>query len=432
MIARPQFESEEAAANALGRLLRDAGRHDSMPDADAGLERLLTTAAENSSQRTARRGWFGWALVAAAVAVIFVGTFAWYRHDTSALTFSVNGKPGLGRGAIATSSEHAVDVAFSDGTIFNVEPAARLRVDSSSANGAHLTLVEGKTIAHVVHRSKASWVVTAGPFDVQVTGTRFGATWSAANQRLSVELYEGSVQVVGGALSAPVAVRAGQRLEAGRGPGNWLLTSLDGPTTTLPRAKSSDLDVEPSSPSPRDQFPMTSPSSNVSGPASNNRPVPMRDWPAMLGRADFEGIVREANDFGIERCLSTCAPSDLRMLADSARYLGRYELAEHCLLALRKRSPSDAASAAFLLARLEESRDAHKALSWYERNLDEAPNGAYAAEAWAGEMRMLLQTVGASAAAPAAEQYLERFPGGVHAVKAREILSQSRTSGDRR
>jgi hypothetical protein len=96
------------------------------------------------------------------------------------------------------------------------------------------------------------------------------------------------------------------------------------------------------------------------------------------------------------------------------------------------RSPSDAASAAFLLARLEESRDAHKALSWYERNLDEAPNGAYAAEAWAGEMRMLLQTGGPPAAAPAAEQYLERFPGGVHAAKAREILSQSRTAGDRR
>ena len=112
------------------------------------------------------------------------------------------------------------------------------------------------------------------------------------------------------------------------------------------------------------------------------------------------------------------------MLADSARYLGRHALAEQSLLALRGRSPSDAASAAFLLARLEEGRDPRKALSWYEKSLAEAPSGAYAAEAVAGKMRALLQTGGAAAAAPAAEQYLRRFPSGVYAAKARDVLSR--------
>jgi len=152
----------------------------------------------------------------------------------------------------------------------------------------------------------------------------------------------------------------------------------------------------------------------------------------LLGRADFDGIVRQADDLGIERCLAVCPPNDLRMLADSARYLGRYELAERSLLALRKRSPVDGPSAAFLLARLEEARDSHAALSWYEKSLEEAPAGAYAAEALAGQMRMLLRQGGPSAAASAAERYLERFPGGIHAGKAREILSRAGLPGNRR
>jgi len=431
MTARSRVESQEPAASALGRLLREGGEHHREPTADAELDRLLGTVARGSPERTPRRGVRTWALAAAAIVVVGLGaSVAWHVRDGAALTYSANGVPGHGPAAISASSEHAVDLAFSDGSVFNVEPSARLRVDSSSARGAHLTLVEGETIAHVVHRATARWSVAAGPFEVQVTGTRFGARWDSATERLSVELYDGSVQVVGGGLTAPVAVRAGQRLEAGKGAGNWLLTSLDGTARALPGAKSSPPAQAPTSGSEPSQ---TAPPANVPGAASTNRSAtPTLDWPAMLGRADFEGIVKEANDFGIERCFSTCAPSDLRMLADSARYLGRYSLAERSLLALRKRSPTDAATAAFLLARLEEARDAHKALSWYEKSLEEAPTGAYAAEAWAGEMRMLLQTGGPSAAASAAEQYLERFPSGVHAKKAREILSETKTPGDRR
>ena len=117
--------------------------------------------------------------------------------------------------------------------------------------------------------------------------------------------------------------------------------------------------------------------------------APTSDWPALLGRADFAGILRQADDFGIERCFSTCSSAALRTLADSARYLGRYSLAERSLLALRKRSPSDAGSTAFFLGRLEESREPNKALSWYEKSLEEEPRGPYAAEAQAGKVRML-------------------------------------------
>jgi hypothetical protein len=47
-------------------------------------------------------------------------------------------------------------------------------------------------------------------------------------------------------------------------------------------------------------------------------------------------------------------------------------------------------------------------------------------------MRMLFRQGGPSAAVSAAEQYLERFPGGIHAAKAREILSRARLPSNHR
>lgn len=425
MTPRPTYQVEDAAS-ALGRLLHDSGKR-SAESAGSELERLLRAASDDPTNRARapRRG--AWAVCAAAVAVVaLTGSIAWYRHTNAVLTFSTNGVPGRDGAAIAAGSARAVDLAFSDGSVFNIEPSTRIRVDSSAATGARLTLVDGKAVAHVVHRSKSSWSVSAGPFQVRVTGTRFGASWDPHDERLTVELYEGSVQIVGGGFAAPISVVAGQRLEAGKGQGNWLLTSLEGPGSAIVRAKPGEANaVAPAS------LPEPSANAQTGSPSMTRATSPQFDWPALLGRADFDGIVRQASDFGIERCFSGCAPADLRMLADSARYLGRFELAERSLLALRRRSPGDAANAAFLLGRLEESRDPREAMAWYEKNLEEAPGGAYAAEALGGKMRLLLQEGGPRAAAAAAERYLSRFPKGVHAAKARDVILRARTRIDR-
>jgi hypothetical protein len=419
MTARRPYSSGEGAATALGRLLREAGHGEAEPGTDAQLERLLRAVYVLPSVRSSKPGWAKWAL--AALLMLGVLGVEWQRHANSALTFAADGV-AFGSRTIAADAGRAVDLHFSDGSAFDVEPGARLRVESSSASGAHLALIDGKTVAHVVHRAKSSWSVTAGPFEVQVTGTHFGASWDAAHERLSVELYEGSVQVVGGAFTAPVTVRAGQRLEASTGSGNWLLTSLEGPgsaSVVLPRDSAAPpaSDATPADDGEGDDTPRASTGARSARPA--------RDWPALLERADFEGIVQQASELGVEHCFTACTASDLRMLADAARYSGRFALAERSLLALRQRAPSEAATAAFLMARLDESRDARQAQSWYEKYIREAPNGVYAGEAWAGKMRVLLQLGGPSAARPAAELYLQRFPNGVRAAAARRILADA-------
>jgi hypothetical protein len=416
--------TEEVAASSLGRLLHEGGKSTAARDSDPELDRLLRMIHASPNAPAPRRNWAPWAFAAAVL--VGVVAFEWRRHDGSALTFEADGVAENTHAAIAADAGRVVDLHFSDGSAFDMQPGALVRVESSSSSGARVSLLEGKTVAHVVHRAKSSWSVTAGPFEVQITGTRFGASWDAAKRRLSVELYEGSVQVVGGSFVAPIAVRAGQRLEAGTGSGNWLLTSLDGPngaSATPPRSAGTTPATAPPTASSSDETGDAGVGQNDLAPHSATTRA--FEWTQMLERADFEGIVREANDYGIDRCLATCTAKDLRTLADSARYLGRFPLAERTLLALRSRSPVEAATAAFLLGRLEESRDPAQALSWYERHLREAPNGTYAAEAWAGKMRMLFQIGGPAAARPAAEQYLKRFPNGVRAAAAREILSNA-------
>jgi tetratricopeptide (TPR) repeat protein len=145
-----------------------------------------------------------------------------------------------------------------------------------------------------------------------------------------------------------------------------------------------------------------------------------------MSRSDFATIVEQAQAMGVERCFASCSPANLRILADAARYTGRFELAENSLLALRRRSPAQAAASAFFLGRIYESRGrSGEALRMYEQHLAEAPRGDYAEEASAGRVRMLSRMGDTRRAREAAESYLARFPRGVHAASARRVLEST-------
>jgi outer membrane protein assembly factor BamD (BamD/ComL family) len=140
---------------------------------------------------------------------------------------------------------------------------------------------------------------------------------------------------------------------------------------------------------------------------------------------EFARVVEDARAFGEERCLGECPREPLRALAEAARYSGQANLAQHALEALRKRFPNtvDAAEAAFLIGRAaERSGQWIEAVRNYETYLAEAPNGRFAEDAVGGKLQVLAQR-GDPAARIAATQYLERFPQGLHAERARQVLS---------
>jgi transmembrane sensor len=413
-----RYHSPEEAARALGELVRreSSTRADAAAEPDRERERLLGALSVIDSRAVQGPHWGRWLMV--AVIALGIGGFEWVRRRNAPLTFSVDGIPQADGAMIGAGPDRPRNVRFSDGSRLEVRPGAHLRVETSSAHGSRLALVDGKANVQVVHREQGAWTVDAGPFEIHVTGTRFDADWDPVRTRLSVELYAGSLRVVGGPLQAPVRMHAGQRLEAGIGMDNWLLTSLNGPSSSVAAV------LGTSQPSSAGSAPSNDADGSPSTVTSAQPRAATSSWSALLERADFDGIVREAEALGIDRCLSTCSPRDLRTLADAARYSGRTALAERCLLSLRKRAPAEATTSAFLLARIEEERGRPEAaLDWYATSLKEAPNGVYAAEALAGKMRMLLMTGGGAEARSTAEIYLKRFPNGVAAATARKILT---------
>jgi hypothetical protein len=158
---------------------------------------------------------------------------------------------------------------------------------------------------------------------------------------------------------------------------------------------------------------------------ADRAPRPTRSWTVALAAGDFAAIVDEA-ERDLPHVLRNASSEDLAAVADAARYQRRDGLARSALEAQRQRfhgSPR-AADAAFFLGRLDESGGAGlvRALRWYDRYLDEAPNGSYAAEALGRRMIALRELYGATAARPVAQVYVRRFPRGSYAGAAHILL----------
>jgi TolA-binding protein len=272
----------------------------------------------------------------------------------------------------------------------------------------------------VAHRPGSTWSFLGGPFEVRVTGTRFELDWDPASEVLELGMSEGSVEVHG-PLGGAVSVRAGQRFRAELA--TRRMTVVDAEEEVAASAPPSDAPAPSDAPGTESSR-AREPNQERTEPSA---PAQRESWPKLVANGDFDLVVKQANERGLDACFRTCGASDLRALADAARYTSKSDVAERALTSLRQRFPSSAESraAGFLLGRLAEARGAlSTAQSWYETYLSEAPSGALAAEALAGKMRTILSTRGRAAAEPVARDYLSRYPEGVHAKPARRVLGQ--------
>jgi TolA-binding protein len=199
-------------------------------------------------------------------------------------------------------------------------------------------------------------------------------------------------------------------------------TGVSSATARVPEAPSA-LPAEPATEGSADEAPST-PANSAPTPAVKGSNSRQDSWQTLVSRGQFQAVVAAAEARGIDACLQSCGVSDVRALADAARYTGHSSIAEQSLLAIRQRAPAgnQRSAAAFLLGRTSESGgQAASANGWYDNYLAESPNGEFAADALAGKMRVTVQTQGNAAARPLAMQYLQRYPNGVHADIARKI-----------
>jgi len=413
----------------IAALLRKHAHASVEPEVDRAGELELTRRLALAAPQVAPRS-RAWLLTAAATAAAAGVAFLALRpHPVS---YEVQGGRNDGP-YISAPALTPVTVSFSDGSSLSADPGARLRVDEARVAGARVLVERGRATVHVEHHATSAWDFVAGPFDVRVTGTRFELAWDPTGEAVDLQLEEGSVEVRGPFAEAPIAVRAGQRFRADLA--SRSMTVID---SSAPSAASGTRGTEPAvAPAPTASVASTTPAepsesalpSHAETPAE--RPAPSaaaESWSALVARGQFETVVAKAGDRGASECDSGCSAADLKALADAARYTGRSALAEGALLSLRRRfgATRDGRSAAFMLGRLNEARGAAAAAErWYETYLNELPAGDLAAEALAGKMRTVLATAGRASAEPIAEQYLARYPNGVHSKTARDILASS-------
>ncbi|MBX3203253.1 MAG: FecR domain-containing protein, partial [Labilithrix sp.] len=404
--------------------------------------RLRSEWRASDRARESRR----FAVVAAltlAATVAATAFFAWPRHvpddhaTAPALSFVVGEGSGAERGSdgafIAAPETAETPVTFSDGSTLRLAPSARLRVSALERDGARVLVESGSVHVAVVHRDDTRWAVEAGPFEVRVTGTRFDIVYEPASTGLVVRMREGSVFVRGCGLlgdegrqliageqlrvscrdkavhvtaadpSAPMnAAGALEPAGATSVPANaagaadgfapataTAPTAATEPTTATAPTAATDVTAAGIATAQR---PATAPSGTAAPTKGESIAAPSttraHDGPravvdlARRGAHSEALMAAEANGFGAT-CEALSGP-ELLVLADAARYAGRFDRANEALEVTRRRfaGTDAAATAAFELGRIamDIRRELSVAGDHFETYLRERPSGSLARE----------------------------------------------------
>jgi TolA-binding protein len=372
------------------------------------------------------------AVAGLAGAAAFAVAFLVLRTARKDLHFEIAGRAGQAGASVTAAAGTPLPLQFSDGSKLVFEPGAQARVSRLTDNGAELLLEAGRLVADVRHTGEAHWSVSAGPFKVIVTGTRFAAEWVPATRKLSVEMFEGSVLVEGPSLGAGLALRAGETLVVGA-------SSLAVVTRTVKAAAAVTNGPPPASehgPAPAGVAEVPGPGAEL--PAEKPTPTPdttpqrsLSTWTDLAASGRYAEALKAAERGGFARLCAELDAERLLALGDAARYASSSSRARQAFQSLVRRFPRDQRSddARFALGRLESAAgDPQASARWFERYLTSARRQPLAEEA-AGRLVEIYDHVGDKrAAARAAHAYLERHPDGPRAGLARKVLAAQPTA----
>jgi transmembrane sensor len=370
-----------------------------------------------------------------AVALVLVGLLAAVLVvRTRPLDLSVSGTPAVHGQWITASRDAPVPLRFSDGTEVLLAPEGRARVLEVTPIGAHVMLESGVARVSVTPNRGGRWTFSAGPFTVEVRGTRFEIDWSPQEEQFKLTLAEGKVTVSGCALGDARSLFAGEALVAScrsndfqiaRGPEHDApSTQRDAPLT--PPALSTPIADRLAGPPPAASGASTTPSATASVGAPSRI---AESWQSLARAGKFKDSFARVNasgtNFDVE--LRRDDVADLLLLGDVSRLSGNPSEAVRAYQRLRERAPGteSAANAAFSMGRVAfDQRDAYAdAARWFSTYLSERRDGPLAREALGREMEALSRAGDRAGAARVAEQYLALVPEGPYAPLATTLRS---------
>lgn len=378
-----------------------------------GRARLIEHASRGRQAQQRRRVSKVSALLAAAALVAL--TVFWIRHPRP-LTFTVAGRDVPVQGWIAAPPDAPLPLSFSDGSRVGVLPASRARVTDLYPDGARMVVERGKVDVAVLHRSSTRWQFVAGPYAIQVTGTRFQAGWDSDSETFEIRMQEGSVRVTGPMLDEGRSVTAGETLRV-QARGHRLEVDRDEAAAAQPVPSAPLSWATASAPEPAESGSATPPAAVGSAGRASYR--------ELVAQRRYQAAIEEAEREGFESVCETANAPDLAALATAARLGGKLVRATQALTALRSRyaGSGQAAVAAYQLGAMAfDQRAAYgEAARWFSTYLTEQPGGSLAREASGRLIEACQRASDASCARQAAIVYIGRYPNGPHSALARSI-----------
>jgi ferric-dicitrate binding protein FerR (iron transport regulator) len=381
------------------------------PAASLGVQRAnLLAAAHRLGRRKSRPRW-DLALALAAALALAVGGAFWARErsvEPAILSARWNGQEVLEDAELAAPKATTKPLEFSDGSRVVFDPSSHAKLSRLGAKRAAWRLDEGRFVASIVHNPERTWGVDAGPYRVEVVGTKFSVDWHGDRSSLSVEVTEGVVRVTGGDLGPTGAlVRAGQKLERKPLPA----------TEAKPPAAEQRTGEHTAS--------IAAPERPLTAPSTAREP----SLGALASAGKYRQALELAESRGFERVITELNENDLLLLANSARYSGSPARAHQALVKLRERFPGRPASdlAALYLARIAEQSEKRpqEAVRWLRTFLSESPTGDLAQSARASLLSILSAQGDTAGARAVAEDYLRYHPEGPLAEQARSLVSRT-------
>ncbi|MCA9700730.1 MAG: FecR domain-containing protein [Myxococcales bacterium] len=397
---------------------------------------LEQTRGRAPSRAPARSGGWRWATGTVLAAACAFAVFVSWPGDR-VLEFEVDGEQVAANelNQLIIGDEDGTVLDFSDDTRVELGPDSKARVGDLRSNGAVVTLEEGSVSLAVHHEDDTSWRVEAGPWEVHVTGTQFTVDWEPSSGEFAVAVSEGSVRIEGPE-GAVANVGAGDQPFRARGKATIEPETLDiddepkvaqRPSDEESREQDGkqDSDQDAGQQDAGQTQSSTQASKSKAKTTDNDKP----GWQELNAQGDFAdaweavaqrpgGIIGEADRVDAKTMIE---------LAYLARYNKSRSDARTVLERVRERFPDSEQSseAAFLLGRMAaDGGDHSKAVTWFERYLDENPNGALAGDALGRLMDSYGSLTQTAKVRDAAERYLAAYPKGTHADKARKILGQ--------
>lgn len=337
--------------------------------------------------------------------------------------------PGVEGQWVEASEAKPLPIHFEGGSEFVLDKGAAARVVHANFKTVILDLSKGRVECRVHGNGKTGWLVRAGTYRVQVTGTAFSVVWDPGDAQLEVTVTHGSVLVFGAALGEHgVKLSAFDHLSVGRD--KTTITQDTRPEERLAQqVEAQEPDLRGIDPNP----PLTTrPEPSTAGPQNSpaRKPKPKEPgWKELYGQKDYDKVIELITAQGLDQFIGDASAPELWEVGNAARYTRRGDVAQRVLKGLINRFPGSqwTPNGTFLLGRvaMELQGNPGAAQTWFEQYLSMAPGGPLAEESL-GRLIDVCRLSGKNETAQKyARRYLSNYSGGPFAQLAQSVLESN-------